>query len=276
MTSRQPAAAVGRTSSSAADGVVHDVIVIGGGQAGLAVSWHLKRHDLRFRILDAGSEVGHVWRSRWDSLRLFTPAQYDSLPGLAFPGRTDTYPDKDDVADYLAAYAERFALPVQLDTRVIGLDRSGDVFEVRTSDHAYRARQVVVATGPFQTPSIPAVAARLGSSVAQLHSAQYRAPQSLPAGPALVVGGGNSGLQIAEELLADRPVDLAVGTKERALPQRFLGKDLFWWGTRLNLVTRSVDSRIGRRPQARGETLVGTSLRRAERAGIRLRPRLTG
>ena len=262
-------------ASGTTDGLVYDVVVIGGGQAGLALAWHLNRQGLRFLILDAGSEVGHVWRSRWDSLRLFTPTQYDSLPGLPFPGRYDTYPGKDDVADYLRSYAERFALPVRLNTRVTGLTRSGDLFDVQAGNQSYRASQVVVATGPFQTPSVPAVAAGLDSSVIQLHSAQYRNPQGLPDGPILVVGGGNSGLQIADELNVDRPVDLAIGTAERALPQRFLGRDLFWWGTKLNVVTASADSRIGRRLSARGETLVGTSSRRAAQAGIRLRPRLT-
>jgi putative flavoprotein involved in K+ transport len=266
---------VASVSAGGADGVVYDVVVIGGGQAGLALSWHLQQRGLRFRVLDAGAEVAHVWRSRWDSLRLFTPTQYDSLPGLAFPGRSDTYPGKDDVADYLRTYVERFALPVDLKTRVTRLTRSGDVFEAHAGEQVFRARQVVVATGPFQIPSVPSVAARLDGSVAQLHSSQYRNPQCLPAGRVLVVGGGNSGLQIAHELLADRPVDLAVGTEERALPQRFLGKDLFWWGTTLKLVTKPADSRIGRRLQAGGETLVGTSPRRAGRNGIQLRARLT-
>ncbi|HSP38032.1 MAG TPA: NAD(P)/FAD-dependent oxidoreductase [Frankiaceae bacterium] len=275
MTSNPPTAAAAPASSGTTDGVVYDVVVIGGGQAGLALSWHLDRQGLRFLILDAGAEVGHVWRCRWDSLRLFTPTQYDSLPGLAFPGRYDTYPDKNDVADYLRSYVDRFALPLQLNTRVTGLTRSGDLFEVQAGDQTYRASQVVVATGPFQTPSVPAVAARLDSSVAQLHSALYRNPQSLPNGPVLVVGGGNSGLQIAEELIADRPVDVAIGTTVRAMPQRFLGRDLFWWGTKLNVVTAPAESRIGRRLRAGGETLVGTSPRRAARAGIRLRPRVT-
>src|SRR4051812_10777757 len=154
--SNQPTAAMAPAPSAPADGPVFDVVVIGGGQAGLALSWHLAQQGLRFLILDAGAEIGHVWRSRWDSLRLFTPTQYDSLPGLPFPGRHDTYPGKDDVAEYLRSYVDRFALPVQLNTKVTGLTRSGGSFEVQAGDQTYRASQVVVATGPFQTPSIPA------------------------------------------------------------------------------------------------------------------------
>src|SRR5690349_12755982 len=135
-----------------------DVIVVGAGQAGLALAWHLKRQDRRFVVLDSAHELGHSWRSRWDSLRLFTPAQYDGLPGMAFPAPADTYPTKDEVADYLAAYAARFELPVLLRTAVTRLERSGDRFVVHTDHGRLHARQVVVATGPFQTPVVPEVA----------------------------------------------------------------------------------------------------------------------
>ena len=100
-----------------------DVLVVGGGQAGLAMGWHLAELGLRFLVLEAGAEVGDVWRSRWDSLTLFTPAQYDSLPGIPFPGHSDTYPTKDQVADYLLAYAANFELPVKLNSQAVGLDR---------------------------------------------------------------------------------------------------------------------------------------------------------
>jgi putative flavoprotein involved in K+ transport len=163
-------------------------------------------------VLEAGPEVGHVWRSRWDSLKLFTPAQYDALPGMAFPAPADIYPTKDPVADYLQAYAEAFQLPVRLNARVTDLRRVGDDFEVRTADAAYRAQQVVVATGPFQVPFVPPMAAKLDASVTQVHSAGYRNPKALPEGPVLVVGGGNSGFQIAEELAATRTVDLSIAT----------------------------------------------------------------
>jgi putative flavoprotein involved in K+ transport len=251
-----------------------DVVVVGGSQAGLAMAWHLARQGLRFVVLEAGPEVGHVWRSRWDSLKLFTPAQYDALPGMAFPAPADTYPTKDPVADYLQAYAAAFDLPIRLNAQVTDLRRVGDDFEVRTADATYRARQVVVATGPFQVPFIPPPAAKLDPSVTQLHSAAYHNPHALPEGPVLVVGGGNSGFQIAEELAATRTVDLSIATRYPMLPQRRAGRDLFWWLTRLGVMRVTAGSRLGRRVQARGEFIIGTNRRRLERAGVRFRPRL--
>lgn len=256
-----------------ADGLL-DVVVLGGSQAGLAMAWHLARQGLRFVVLEAGPEVGHVWRSRWDSLKLFTPAQYDALPGMAFPAPADTYPTKDPVADYLQAYAKAFDLPVRLNAKATELSRQEDgSFVVRTADQTYWARQVVVATGPFQVPFVPPPAAKLDASVTQLHSAGYRNPQALPDGPVLVVGGGNSGFQIAEELAATRTVDLSIATRYPMLPQRLAGRDLFWWLTRLGLLRVTVDSRPGRR-MSRRDFVIGSNRRRLEKAGARLRPRL--
>ena len=216
------------------DNELLDVAVVGGGQTGLAMAWHLAREQLRFVVLDAGPEIGHTWRSRWDSLTLFTPAQYNALPGMRFPGRPDTYPTKDGVVGYLQAYAAAFNLPIRLNASVTQLRQTAEGFEIRTQEEVVRARQVVVATGPFQVPHVPAAAQRLDGSVPQLHSAAYRNPDALPPGPVLVVGGGNSGFQIAEELAtAGRQVDLSIGTKMPVLPQRLGGKDLFWWLTNL-------------------------------------------
>ena len=251
-----------------------DVIVIGAGQAGLAVAAELRRHDLRYLVVDAASEIGHVWRSRWDSLRLFSPAQYDGLPGMAFPAPADTYPTKDEVADYLAAYASRFRLPVLLDCAVTRLERRDGRFVVHTTQGTLRAVQVVVATGPFQAPVVPTVADGFSADVTQLHSSSYRNPSDLPVGTVLVVGGGNSGLQIAEELAPTRDVVLATGAPSVQLPQRFLGRDLFWWMTVSRLINRTADSRLARRMRAKGDLVIGTTYRSVARAGVTLRPRL--
>jgi putative flavoprotein involved in K+ transport len=250
-----------------------DVVVVGGSQAGLAMAWHLRRQGLRFVVLEAAPELGHTWRFRWDSLKLFTPAQYDALPGMAFPAPPDTYPAKDPVADYLQAYAAAFDLPVRLNARATDLRRVGDDFEVHTADASYRTRQVVVATGPFQVPFVPPPAAKLEASVTQVHSADYRNPQALPEGPVLVVGGGNSGFQIAEELAATRTVNLSIATTYPMLPQRLAGRDLFWWLARLGLLRVAVTSRPGRR-MSRRDFVIGTNRKRLERAGVRFRPRL--
>jgi putative flavoprotein involved in K+ transport len=254
------------------DGVL-DGIVSGGGQAGLAVAWHLKQNDARFVVLDAAPEVGHSWRSRWDSLTLFTPTQYDSLPGMALPGELDTHPGKDDVAEYLRAYVQAFELPVVTKTRVTRLEQGPDGFVVVTPDGAWLARQVVVATGAFQVPFVPGIASGLSPDVVQLHSSQYRNPDAVPSGHVVVVGAGNSGLQIASELAGSHQVTVAVGQQCRLVPQRILGKDLFWWFSSLGLMTKSSESWIARRLRARGELVIGTSAQQLQARGVQMRGR---
>jgi putative flavoprotein involved in K+ transport len=263
----------GETFQNASPDRLLDTVVIGGGQAGLAIAWHLKRQGLRFVVLEAGSELGHTWRDRWDSLKLFTPAQYDGLPGMPFPAPTDTYPTKDPVADYLQTYVTAFDLPVRLKTEVTSLSQADQRFDVRTADDTFHTRQVVVATGPFQVPFVPPSAHGLEPSVTQVHSSGYCNPAALPGGSVLVVGGGNSGFQIAEELAATRQVDLSIGERAPMLPQRLAGRDLFWWLTRLGPLRVTVDSRLGRRASRR-EFIIGTNKRRLRKVGVRFRPRL--
>jgi putative flavoprotein involved in K+ transport len=252
-----------------------DVLVIGGGQAGLAMGYELAQRGLRFQILDAAGAVGETWRSRWSSLKLFTAAQYNHLPGMAFPGAHDSYPGKDDVADFLQAYVARFDLPVRLDTRVIRLARANGAYRAEAEDEAFEAAQVVVATGPFQVPLVPPITSGLDPGVAQLHSSGYRDPDDLPAGRILVVGGANSGQQIALELSASREVELAVGRRLVSIPQRPLGRDLWWWLSALRLTRVTVESRLGRRLSQR-DVVIGGGLRELRRHGVGIRPRATG
>jgi putative flavoprotein involved in K+ transport len=254
---------------------VLDVLVIGGGQAGLVMGNHLAERGQRFLILDAGPEIGHAWRSRWDSLRLFTPAQFDNLPGMPFPAAKDTYPGKDDVADFLQAYAARFQLPVQLNTTVESLTSNDDGYVVTTGRGIVPARQVVVATGPFHTPLIPPIANDLGPEVNQIHSVEYRRPQDLAAGRVLVVGAANSGCQIALELSATHTVELAAGQRIPTIPQRPLGRDVWWWASGLGLDRVTVGSRLGNRLAGRDQVIGSGPRQLAKRHGIRIRPRVT-
>jgi putative flavoprotein involved in K+ transport len=235
-----------------------DVLVVGGSQAGLTAGYSLSRAGIPFLILDAGSRVGESWRRRWDSLELFTVGRYSELPGLPFPGDPERFAGKDDVADYLESYAEAFELPVKLDTVVTSLRRSDGRYRVEAENgSAFEADQVVVATGAYQRPRVPTIAEKLDGSVRQLHSADYKNPDQLPGGEVLVVGGANSGVQIAQELSKHRRVRLAVGTKPLRLPRRILGKSLHWWGDHLGII-RAPIGRF-RQPKRSGDLLIGTS-----------------
>jgi putative flavoprotein involved in K+ transport len=252
----------------------HDTVVVGAGQAGLAVGYHLARQGRDFTILDAAAEPAAAWRERWDSLTLFTPARYDSLPGLPFPGDPARYPTRDEVVEYLTGYAERFGLPVELGCRVRRVAPACDGWLVETGDRTIEARNVVVATGPFQVPRVPvALADRLDPSVQQRHSAGYRRPAAIDGATVLVVGGGNTGYQIAEELAGDgREVHLAVGGRQMPLPTRLLGRDIFTVLERIGAMRKPADSRIGRRLKGR-ESLVGYGPKVARRQGIALHGR---
>lgn len=186
-----------------------DTIVIGGGQAGLSVGYHLAKRDIRFVILDAHERVGDAWRMRWDSLRLFTPNRLNGLDGMPFPVPGHSFATKDDMADYLEAYAARFELPIRTGVRVDGLRRQGERFLVTTGNQSFEADNVVVAMSSWQAPKRPEFAAELNSEIVQLHSSEYRNPAQLQDGGVLIAGGGNSGAEIAYELRRSRQVWLA-------------------------------------------------------------------
>ena len=252
-----------------------EVAVVGGGQAGLALGHSLGRQRRRFVILERAGEIAPAWRERWDSLTLFTPRRYSALPGLPFPGDPDGYPTRDEVIAYLERYAETFELPVELDSGLERLEQDEDGrFRLEAGGRTIRADQVVVATGPFQAPYVPPVAEHLAEGLFQTHAVGYRRPDDVPAGTVLVVGGGNTGYQLAKELSATREVVLSVGSRQKPLPQRLLGRDLFWWLTRARILSRNVDSRLGRKLSTR-DTLIGSSPRELERRhGVTLKPRL--
>ncbi|MDA8319002.1 MAG: NAD(P)/FAD-dependent oxidoreductase [Actinomycetota bacterium] len=240
-----------------------EVIVVGGGQAGLTAGYYLSEAGIPYLILDAGPRAGESWRQRWDSLELFTPARYSSLPGLSFQGRPWHYPGKDEVADYLQAYAARFALPVRHRTRVTSLEPAAGGYRLHTSEGTYEAAQVIVATGAYQRPFIPPIAGALSPGVTQLHSSAYRIPGQMPGPDVLVVGAANSGAQIAADLSHTHRVWLSQGARIPRLPRRILGIPLHAWGDRLGLVAAPLGTWRGR--TQRGDLLVGTSLRQLAR-----------
>ena len=205
-----------------------ETAIIGAGQAGLATAYHLQRRGRQCLVLDANQRVGDNWRAQWDTLRLYSPAGYDGLPGLPFPAPRWSYPTKDEVADYLAGYADRFALPVRTGVRVDRLAASDGGYALRIGADTVLAQNVVVATGTFgRTPKIPEFALDLDPAIRQLHSSEYRRPAQLRPGPVLVVGASHSGTDIAYELAPSHPTVLA-GRDPGQIPVR-----LDHWSTRV-------------------------------------------
>ncbi|MGH3087113.1 MAG: flavin-containing monooxygenase [Rubrobacteraceae bacterium] len=262
-----------------------DTIVVGGGQAGLAMGYYLAKQDRDFVVLDAGERIGDVWRNRWDSLRLFTPAALSGLPGMPFPFPGGYFPTKEETADYLEEYAAKFGLPTRLGRRVDSLRCDGDGYLLGVGSERYLAANVVVATGPYHAPRVPDFAARLDPSINQLHSSAYRSPDRLPEGDALVVGAGNSGAEISLELATTRKTRLSGrdtgnvpgGVREKRLP----GHILLGWLTGWWIVGRlTVDTRLGRKGRAfergRGAPLVRFSPTDLIKAGVERVPRVEG
>ena len=265
----------GASDQAAESSTSFEVVVVGAGQAGLAIGYFLRERGRRFVIVDAADVVGSAWRARWESLALFTPRRYSSLPGMPFPGDPDGYPTRDEVIAYLEQYAKTFRLPIELNSEVKELEHENGRFRLELNgDRIIAADQVVVATGPFQDAYVPKLSERLDRSVFQTHAVGYRRPAQVPEGRVLVVGGGNTGFQIAKELSATRKVVLSIGSHQKALPQRLLGRDLFWWLTKVGYFNKNLESRLGRKLSTR-ETLIGSSpSEMTKRYAVELKSRL--
>jgi len=249
-----------------------EVIVIGGGQAGLAAGYFLTKARIPFLILDAEGRVGQSWRRRWESLALFTPARYSALPGLPFPGHPEHYAGKDEVAEYLENYARTFDMPIRHDSRVTSVVPCDAGYRVVTESGEYEAAHVIVSTGAYQKPRIPPLSKKLSNDVVQFHSLHYHNPEQLSPDVVLIVGAANSGAQIAEDLAATHHVHLSQGAKIPRLPLRLFGRSVHFYGDHLGLIAASLDSLRGR--TQRGDTLIGTSLRQLRRRyGVELRRR---
>jgi putative flavoprotein involved in K+ transport len=260
-------------------------VIIGGGQAGLSVGYHLAQRGRPFVILEANERVGDTWRRRWDSLRLFTPARFDGIPGMPFPGRPNAFPTKDEMADYLESYVASFRLPVRTGVRVDRLSRKDGRYLVESGDRQWEAEHVVVAMASYQARRIPPFADQLDPAIAQLHSLDYRNPSQLRAGGVLIVGAGNSGAEIGLDVArAGHPTWIA-GRDTGHVPFRIEGLPARLFLARLVLRVLfhrvlTVSTPIGRKVRpamvSRGGPLIRTRPRELGAAGIERVPRVVG
>ncbi|PFG41075.1 putative flavoprotein involved in K+ transport [Georgenia soli] len=257
-------------------------IVVGAGQAGLAAGYHLGRHGLPFTILEADERVGGSWNHRWDSMRLFTPATGDGLPGMPFP-QDERFPSGARMAAYLTAYAERFDMDVRTGVHVDGLFREGDAYTVTAGPAVFEAEYVILATGAERVPNVPSFAGDLSPTIVQLHSGDYRNPAQLQPGPVAVVGAGNSGADIALDLAPTHAVVLA-GRHPGHLPMRIESPAMhvvfplltFAW---THVLTQNTPP--GRRARAKmlsghSGPLIRVKPQDLDAAGVRRAPRVTG
>jgi putative flavoprotein involved in K+ transport len=263
----------------------YKVVVIGAGQAGLSAGYFLKKNNIDFLILDAHKRVGDSWRTRWNSLRLFTPAKFDGLAGMPFPSDPNYFPTKDEMADYLENYAEHFKLPVRNNTKVDGLSREGNKYCISSGDHQFEAEHVVIAMSNYQVPKIPKFAEEISDDIFQIHSFNYRDSSQLNEGPVLVVGAGNSGSELALEAARNEHEVWLAGRDNGHLPFhiestiaqlilirlviRFLFHRVITTGTPIGRKVRPIVT-------SKGGPLIRNKPKDFVKAGIKRIPKITG
>ena len=268
--------------SSRRDPEFFETVIIGGGQAGLTAGHYLAQHDRSFVILDANERIGDAWRKRWDSLRLFTPACFSGLPGLPLPAPAWSFPTKDELADYLEAYAAHFELPVRTGVSVDGLSRTNGRFIVSADERRFEATNVIVATGAYQIPKLPAFASELDPRIVQLHSSEYRNPSQLEEGDVLLVGAGNSGAEIAAELAGTHRCWLAgpktgeIPVRHGSFPARFGFRLFRFVGHRVLKVDTRLGRKLGPKLAGKGAPLIRTKVKDLVAAGVQRAPRVVG
>ncbi|NLP52578.1 NAD(P)-binding domain-containing protein [Bacillus sp. RO1] len=253
----------------------YEVVIIGAGQAGLSMGYYLKKEGLPFVILDGSEKVGDSWRKRYQSLVLFTPRRYNSLPGLPLSGEPEGFPAKDEIAEYFLQYASHFKLPVKSNVQVQSLTKKNETFHMITNQGEFTAGTVIVATGSFQKPYIPQVVESPDNQPFQLHSSRYNSPQDIMGDSVLVVGGGNSGAQIAVELAGEKQVTIAVSHRFKFLPLRILGRSIFNWLETLGLLFAGVDTSKGKWFRKQPDPIFGKELKAyLNRGKVKLKPRV--
>ncbi|CAM1347981.1 flavin-containing monooxygenase [Tenacibaculum halocynthiae] len=240
-----------------------DYVVIGGAQAGLSMAYHLGKMDKKFIVLDGENEIGASWLNRWDSLKLFTPTEYNHLPGLKFNAPKGYYPSKVEVSNYFKSYVEKNSIPIQLNTLVTSVSKTKEGFFIKYKDGSIEAKNVVVATGPFHIPYTPPCHTKISDSILQMHSNYYKNKNQLQNGDTLVVGGGDSGYQILNEISenSSRTVYFSGDTSVKSLPQQFLGKTLWWWFTLIGFLSYSKYSWIGKKISSSSQPVIGTDVK---------------
>ena len=259
-----------------------ETVIIGGGQAGVATGYFLKELGRPLLILDAGERVGDAWRNRWESLRLFTPARFDRLPGFPLPASSWSFPTKDEMGGYLEEYVQRFDLPVRTGVRVERLAKESERFVITSPQGRFEAENVVVATGACQIPKVPGFAGKLSPRITQFHSKDYRTPSQLADGDVLVVGVGNSGAEISMELSKSRRTVLAgkesghLPVRHGSIPARYGFRVFRFLGHRVLTKGTPIGRKIGPKLIAHGDPLIRVRPKDLAAAGIERVPRVAG
>ena len=241
-----------------------EYVIIGGAQAGLSMAYHLKQSQKEFLVVDGGTGIGASWLSRWDSLKLFTPTEYNNLPGLKFDAPKGYYPNKFEVANYFKSYVEHFDIPVQFNTLITSVRKNENgFFTLSHKEGAIETKNIIVATGPFHTPYTPPCHTKISTDTMQMHSNYYKATHQLQDGDALVVGAGDSGYQILDEVSKDksRTVYFSGLTNVKSIPQQFLGKTLWWWFTLIGFLSFTKYSWIGKKISSIPQPVIGTNVK---------------
>lgn len=241
---------------------LYDFIVIGAAQAGLAIGYYLQKHHKNFLLVGKESEIGFSWLDRWDSLKLFTPSEFNNLPGMDFPAPKGHYPSKYEVADYFKKYVATHKLPVKLHTLITKVEKKEGIFHVTHPEGILKAKGVIVGTGPFHIPYTPPFAENISTTIFQTHSDSYKNPDKLQEGPALVVGDGDSGFQILDEISQTGRETYFSGAQEvKTLPQEILGKTLWWWFTKTGFLNINRETWLGRRAMNNRQPIIGTNVK---------------
>lgn len=239
-----------------------DFVIVGAAQAGLSIAYYLKQQNQQLLLLDKEKEIGASWLNRWDSLKLFTPSEFNNLPGMDFPASKGHYPSKYEVADYFKSYVEKYSFPVRLNTLVTKVEKKNGIFLSHHKDGIIKSKGVIVATGPFHIPYTPPCTVNVAETIFQTHSNYYKNPSQLQDGPVLVVGDGDSGFQILDEVSENGRKSYYSGDRKiKTLPQEIFGKTLWWWFTKTGFLSISRDTWLGKRLMHNRQPIIGTDVK---------------